>query len=258
MKKYLIVLASMLLVLGLASIGLCANTLIAAYTFDNDPANGVKDVTGNGNTGIIKNAKYVDGKYGKGLEFDGVTSMVEIASKDILNMKGGAVTVEAWVKPSKYNDLSAVVQKWGDNSNRRQYLLCFVGQNVRFYISGSGNSWPSAASAATVKTGEWTHIAGTYDSKAIKVYINGKLDGETANNEGIFASDVPAWIGGYGGADDKEFGSNRHFPGVVDEVRYWSGALTDKEIQAGMAGSVSPVELVGKMATKWGTIKSLN
>lgn len=258
MRKVSIVLMSMLLVFGLASAGLCAGTLVAAYTFDNDPANGAKDVTGNGHTGTIKSAKYVDGKFGKGLEFDGVTSMVEIASKDDLNMKGGAVTVEAWVKPSKYNDLSAVVQKWGDNTNRRQYLLCFVGDKVSFYISGTGNSWPAAAGKTALKAGEWAHIAGTYDSKAIKVYVNGKLETETANNEGIFASDVPAWIGGYGGADDKNFGSNRHFPGVVDEVRYWSGALTDKEIQAGMAGSVSPVDLAGKMTTKWGSIKNLD
>lgn len=258
MKKVYLVLMSMLLVLGLASIGLCANTLIAAYTFDNDPANGVKDVTGNGHTGVIKDAKYVDGKFGKGLEFDGTKSMVEIASKDDLNMKGGAITVEAWVKPSKYNDLSAVVQKWGDNTNRRQYLLCFVGDKLSFYISGKGNTWPAASGKTVVKAGEWTHIAGTYDSKTIKAYVNGKLEAETANTEGLFASDVPAWIGGYGGPGDKDFDSNRHFPGVIDEVRYWSGALTDKEIQAGMVGSVSPVDLMGKLTTNWGSIKTQN
>ena len=144
MKRLSIVLMTMLMVFGLASIGLCANTLIAAYTFDNDPADGAKDVTGNGHIGVIKNVKYVDGKFGKALEFDGETSMVEIASSDDLNMKGGAITVEAWVKPSKYNDLSAVVQKWGNTTNRRQYLLCFVGNKLSFYISGSGNSWPAA------------------------------------------------------------------------------------------------------------------
>jgi len=258
MKRFSIVVMTLLLGFGLASIGLCANTLIAAYTFDNDPAGGAKDVTGNGHTGVIKSAKYVDGKFGKGLEFDGVASMVEIASKDDLNMKGGAITVEAWVKPSKYNDLSAVVQKWGDNTNRRQYLLCFVGNKLSFYISGSGATWPAASGKTEVKIGEWTHIAGTYDSKTIKAYVNGVLDAETANAEGIFASDVPAWIGGYGSADDKEFTSNRHFPGAIDEVRYWSGALTDKEIQAGMIGSVSPVDLMGKLTTNWGNIKTQN
>ncbi len=256
MKKFSIVFMTLVLVLGLASVGLCAGTLVAAYTFDNDPADGAKDVTGNGHTGVIINANYVDGKFGQGLEFDGVTSMVEIASADDLNMQDGAITVEAWVNPSSYNALSAVIQKWGDTSNRRQYLLCFVGDKLSFYISGSGDTWPAASGETVVNTGEWTHIAGTYDSQTIKVYVNGNFEAETANEEGIFASDLPAWIGGYG--PDDEFGDNRHFPGIVDEVRYWNGALTEEEIQAGMAGSVSPVELSGKMATRWGSIKNVD
>ena len=255
MKRFTVVLISMVLVLGIASIGLCKGTLIAAYTFDNDPANGVKDVTGNGHNGVIKDATYVDGKFGKALEFDGTTSQVEIPNKDDLNIKG-AITLEAWVKPSKYNALSAVVQKWGDNTNRRQYLLCFVGEKLSFYISGSGTTWPAASGTTAVKTGEWTHIAGTCDSTVIRAYVNGKMDAETANAEGLFASDVPAWIGGYG--PDADFGDNRHFPGVVDEVRFWSGALTADEIQNGMSGTVSPVDLMGKIATQWGSIKNQN
>lgn len=256
MKKCLISLMFLMLTLGFATIGLCAGQLIAAYSFDSDSGNTAKDITGNGYNGVVKDAKYVDGKFGKAIEFDGVKSQVEIASKDALNFKDGAITVEAWVKPTRYNDLSAVAQKWGDNSNRRQYLLCFVGDKVRFYISGKGNTWPAAAGNTAVKTGEWTHIAGTYDSKAIKCYVNGKLDGETANNEGLFASDIPAWIGGYG--PDAEFGSNRHFPGVIDEVRFWNGVLTEAEIQKNMSGPITPVNLMGKLATKWGGIKTLN
>jgi len=52
--------------------------------------------------------------------------------------------------------------------------------------------------------------------------------------------------------------SNRHFPGVIDEVRYWSGALTEAEISAGMAGPITPVDMIGKMATRWGSIKNLD
>lgn len=252
MKKLYIGLMVTFFIFVYASMGLCAGQIIAAYTFDKDSGNQVKDVSGNGLNGIAKGTKVVDGKFGKALEFDGTASQVEIPNNAKLNIKT-AITVEAWVKPSKYNDLSAVVQKWGDTSNRRQYLLCFVADKVRMYISGTGGTWPSAASTIAVKTGEWTHIAGTYDSKAIKVYINGKLDGETANNEGLFASDLPAWIGGYG--PDAEFGSNRHFPGVIDEVRFWSGALTAEEIQKGMAGPITAVDTAGKLAVKWGGLK---
>jgi hypothetical protein len=205
----------------------------------------------------LGSAKYVDGKFGKAIEFDGTASQVEIASKDAFNFKGGAITVEAWVKPANYtNSLGGVIQKWGDTSNRRQYLLCFVADKLSFYISGAGNTWPAASGKTAVKTGEWTHIAGTYDSKAIKAYVNGKLDAETANTEGIFASDLPAWIGGYG--PDAEFASNRHYAGVIDEVHFWSGVLTEAEIQKNMSGPLTPVDMMGKLTTKWGGIKALD
>ncbi len=252
MKSGLILFISLLLVITVANEGICKNELIAAWSFDNDTAAEVKDVTGNGHNGVARDAKYVDGKIGKALEFDGVKSSVEVAHDDALNIEG-AITVEAWVKPSNFPSLSAVAQKWGDVSNRRQYLLCFVNDKVRFYISGSGNTWPSAESQTSVKTGDWTHIAGTYDGKAIKVYINGKLDGETANAEGLFTSEIPVWIGGYG--PDAEFGQNRHYSGVIDEVRFWSGALSEDEIANDMNQSAAAVAPAGKLTTLWGNIK---
>lgn len=228
--------------------------LVAAWTFDEGSGNTAKDVTGNGHDGELTDCQWVNGKFGSALEFDGTTSQVAIPNDDQLNIED-EVTVEAWINPSGFNDLSAIAQKWGDTSNRRQYLLCLVGSNVSFYISGSGDTWPQAGSAGTVPTGEWTHLAGTYDSNTIKVYIDGELDGETANAEGLFASEIEAWIGGYG--PDAEFGSNRHFIGVIDEVRFWKKALTENEIQNSMNSSVSPVEAKDKIATIWGDLKSL-
>ncbi len=255
MRKFYVIILVFLFIFATASVGLCKGVLVAGYSFDDGSEKTAKDVTGNGHDGVVKGAKSVAGKFGKALEFDGTTSQVEIPTDDELNIKG-AVTVEAWVKPSKYNDLSAVVQKWGDGTNRRQYLLCFVGPKVRMYISGAGNTWPSSESKTSVNTGEWTHIAGTYDSKAIKVYINGVMENSVANAEGLFTSDVPAWLGGYG--PDADFGSNRHFPGVIDEARYWSGALDDNEVKDAMntsTASMMAVSNLGKLSTIWGNLK---
>ncbi len=251
MKLTLTLLISLPLIIMLISVNAYSAGLAASWSFDNDTAEDVKDVSGNGHDGVGFETEIVEGKYGNAMSFNGTTSQVEVPHDEILNFADG-VTVEAWVKPSSYNELSAVAQKWGDDTGRRQYLLCFVGAKVRFYISGSGGTWPSAESVAAVETDEWTHIAGTYDGNAIKVYINGELDAEIANNEGLFGSDVPVWIGGYG--PNADFGSNRHFPGVIDEVRFWNGALSEGEIQASMNRS-SAVDSTGKLSITWGSIK---
>ncbi len=257
MKLIYAFLLVMAMALMIATSGFCAE-LVAAYSFDDGSSKMAKDDTGNGHDGEIKDANVVNGKFGKALEFDGSTSQVEIPTDDALNFVDG-VSVEAWVNPSSYNALSAVAQKWGDTSNRRQYLLCFVVDKLNFYISGTGASWPAASGATAVATGEWTHIAGTYDIKSIKAYVNGELDAEIANTEGLFGSDLPAWIGGYG--PDGEFGDNRHFPGIVDEVRYWDGALSADEVEANMDTSVANMIAVDpkfKLASKWGLIKKID
>jgi len=253
MKKVIVLFAMLALIIGNSAMAADPN-LVAAWSLDEGAGDVAEDVTGNGHDGELENCTWVNGKFGAALEFDGTTSRVVIPHDDHLNIED-EVTVEAWINPSGFNDLSAIAQKWGDTTNRRQYLLCLVGSNVRFYISGSGDTWPAAASTGTVPTGDWTHLAGTYDGENIKVFINGEPDGETANNEGLFGSDIDAWIGGYG--PDGEFGDNRHFIGIIDEVRFWNKALTQDEIQNSMNSSVSPVEPQDKIAVAWGSLKNM-
>ena len=229
--------------------------LIAAWSFDNDTAEEVTDVTGHGFDGVGADTVIVDGKFGKAMDFDGVNSQVEIPHDEALNIQD-EITVEAWVKPTGFIGLGGIAQKWGDGTGRRQYLLCSVNAKVRFYISGSGGTWPSAESGSSMALDEWAHLAGVYDSQSIKIYFNGELDGETPNDEGLFASDVPFWIGGYG--PNADFGSNRHFPGVIDEVRLWAGAMTDDEVKDVMnkpTAEITAVDAWGKLSATWGSVK---
>jgi len=245
-----------LLSLVIITTGVRGAELIAAWSFDNDTAATVADVSGNGFNGVGTDTVIVDGKFGKAMEFDGEEpSHVEIPHDEALNVQD-AITVEAWVKPTSFIGLGGIAQKWGDDTTRRQYLLCSVNANVSFYISGSGDTWPSAAGTSAMVVDEWVHLAGTYDSQNIRLYFNGELDAETANDEGLFASDVPFWIGGYG--PNADFASNRHFPGVIDEVRLWAGALTEDEIKVAMndpAAVITAVDAAGKLSTTWGKIK---
>ena len=46
--------------------------LVAEWHFDEDSGNVFGDSSGNGNDGVIYEATWVDGKFGKALEFDGI------------------------------------------------------------------------------------------------------------------------------------------------------------------------------------------
>jgi hypothetical protein len=177
---------------------------------------------------------------------------------DALNIEG-ELTVEAWVYPKGWNpDLNAIAQKWEDGTNRRQYQLTVYGATKTnwWYVSNAGNNWPRGEGKIIVELNQWTHLAGTYDGKKLRNYTNGKLDVELDQPNGIFASDIPVVVGGYGPKTPKcTYGQNRHFMGIIDEVRFWNKALSEKEIKDGMNNSVAPVCQAGKVATTWASIR---
>lgn len=256
--KGLLVVVSLLLLAVWQNTGVCAsNDLVSAWSFDEGAGNAVKDVSGNGHDGTISGAKWVEGKFGKALEFNGDGDQVLVPNNDALNIKG-ELTVEAWVFPKGWNpDLNAIAQKWEDPSNRRQYQLTIYQQFNWWYVSDAGNNWPRAEGKIQVPLNQWTHLAGTYDGKKLRNYTNGQLDVELDQPRGIFASDIPVVIGGYGPKTPKcTYGQNRHFMGIIDEVRFWNKAMSEAEIKAGMEKAITPVQPAGKASVAWAWIKS--
>ena len=89
---------------------------------------------------------------------------------------------------------------------------------------GTGEAWP--ASNETINQNEWTHVAFVFEGgKGHKIYINGVLDNEKANNNYALSNRYGnnAYIG-YG------FDSQSHFAGMIDDMKLWKRALSSEEI----------------------------
>jgi hypothetical protein len=243
--------ASMLVIFSITSA--VSADVVGLWLLDEGQGDIVKDSSGNGNDGVIEGAQWANGKFGSALMFDGETTRVVIPSSDSLNVPE-EVTVEAWIFPTElHDDINAVAQKWGDTSNRRQYQIGVIDADgtARFYISHTGTDHQRPIGEG-VPVNEWTHLAGTFDGDTIRVFINGKLSAEL-NSPGVIAqTDIDFFIGGYG--PDEEYTLNRHFNGIIDEVRVSDVALTEDEIEKSMEGfaAVSPD---GKLPTIWARIK---
>ncbi|MCD6505613.1 hypothetical protein J7M22_03210 [Candidatus Poribacteria bacterium] len=89
-----------LLSVGSSSAKLDPATCVGAWLFDEGSGTVAKDSSGNGNDGTIKGgAKWVDGKFGKALEFNGVDSCVS-TDKALLE-KVPEFTIVLWVSKGK-------------------------------------------------------------------------------------------------------------------------------------------------------------
>ncbi|MBD3184057.1 hypothetical protein GF312_17365 [Candidatus Poribacteria bacterium] len=257
-KGFITIFISFVLLVFMQNSGNCApEGLVAAWAFDEGAGETAEDVTGNGHDGTISGAKWVDGMFGKALRFNGDGDQVLVPHDEALNIQG-ELTVEAWVYPEGWNpDLNAIAQKWEDGSNRRQYQINIYTEKNWWYVSDAGSNFPRAEGLIPIALEEWVHLAGTYDGQTMRNYTNGEFDVELAQPNGIFTSDIPVVIGGYGPKTAEcNYGQNRHFKGIIDEVRFWNKALSQDEIQAGMEASVAAVQAKGKVTTTWANIKS--
>jgi hypothetical protein len=230
--------------------------LVAGWTFDEGSGAVARDGTGNGHDGAVEGAKWVTGKFGGALEFNGDGDHVFVPHADALNLE--AVSVVAWVVPTEWNpDLNAIAQKWEDGTNRRQYQLTVYQEKNWWYVSDAGDNWPRTDATTTIiPLDEWTHLVGTYDGSMMRAYVNGVLDEEKPQEAGLFTSDVDVQIGGYGPTTPVVYGENRHFKGVIDEVYFYDGALTEAEIRALMDAPALAVSARGRAPVVWGAIKA--
>jgi hypothetical protein len=89
----------------------------------------------------------------------------------------------------------------------------------------------SASGTAALGLNVWTHLAATYDGAMLRLYVNGALAGSTALTGSLDATTGPLRIGGNSVRSE-------WFNGLIDEVRVYSRALSQSEIQTDMNTAV--------------------
>jgi hypothetical protein len=242
-----LILTAILISIGVAH-ALDDPSLVALWAFDEGEGKVLKDVTGNGHDGnFVGSPKWVEGKYGTALEFNGTSDYVEVPDADGLDVTQN-LTWAAWFKPSiTINPANASAYRLMSKNNAYFFLFNYeqIG-NLGFLIKGGGTNYFVHSETNEWEEGEWYHAVGTYDGKALKIYINGELEGEKEYKGAIDASPLTMWIG----ADDLP----HYFPGAIDETQVYNRTLADAEVQNLMDSSAA-VEPYAKLATTWGSIK---
>lgn len=134
---------------------------------------------------------------------------------------GGAQrTMEAWIKTDKSTATTTLILSWGINANREKWDMRINAGKLRIEYSGGGVN-----GTATINDGQWHHVAVVMSASLdIELYVDGALDGSGAAN-GIISSTANNFnIGRSTGQPD------RHFSGLISDVRIWSVARTASEI----------------------------
>jgi hypothetical protein len=243
-----------LLFTGVSNAKVDPNTCVGVWLFEEGSGNVAKDSTKNGNNGSLENGpKWVAGKFGKALEFDGASSYVLVPKSASLNLGDKDFTITVWANSSKANAWKPFVNKYQAGGTDTMILAGIRDTNtitLAFY-----NDDLNPAYSPTLKT--WEHYAFTFEAKTKKreIFVNGKSVGSDT------AGGLPK------GSDDQniEIGSmiyaSLYYSGVIDDVGIFSVVLTQDDINNIMTNGIdkvtglTPVSPKGLLTTIWGEIR---
>lgn len=248
--RRLLILSGLLLALVLEKDVNAASFLDEAagiWLFDEGKGNVATDASGNKNDGTITGAKWVKGKFLGALEFES-PQVVTVAPSESLNFKD-QMTIAVWVYMNKGVSDTAI-------RRNGSYLLEVQSPSERvpgafvFGIWSGGGFTGGVWGKSVIEPEQWHHIVGLYDSKEMKIYVDGILE-SSVKQAGKIDVAADLLFGTFGG---------EKFLGRMDEIVFFPRALTEAEIKDLMKGVelVQAVTPSGKLTTTWGNIKQVH
>lgn len=153
--------------------------------------------------------------------FDGSTGYVALPANALLNITG-PITLECWLKSTSAAEHLHFLGGYDPNSP-------FAGYGLRLsagkfgYWSGAHGSWVEAS--PSVNDGAWHHLAVSVSGTTASFYVDGAAAGTPSTQQPNSYSGVRA-IG------SRATGNGLFFPGTLDEVAVYSGALSAARILA--------------------------
>jgi hypothetical protein len=204
--------------------------LVAAWNFDETTGDQAKDASGHGHHGTIRGAKHSAGKFNGAIECN-QDALIEVPHAAALDEFRDGITVSAWVKREADSTWNMILSREVRDGPSEYYGLAVVKNKALFSIDPDGAHYQNIKSDEDMPAGEWIHLAGTYDNKAFKVYVNGRLVKSSPCAVSFkFADQNPLIIGGNTNTQGEKWVDCFH--GLIDEVRLYNRALSEDDIQA--------------------------
>ncbi|HET9137336.1 MAG TPA: LamG domain-containing protein, partial [Candidatus Kapabacteria bacterium] len=169
-----------------------------------------------------------------------------------------AFTFEAWYKPSQQPGKRVYLGGiWGPNRDNNDVWVAYLQDTkITFELSpdnsylGSADNTIVTATIPDLYTRGWVHLAFTFDGTmpVASIYVDGYLMAQGMNAAHPISilhhqesAKLPLIFGGCNGLYDDSV-TNRTFRGQVDEIRFWSKALTEQQIRCQKSQSLEGTE----------------
>ncbi len=164
------------------------------------------------------------GSEGLSLSLDGSGDFVELGNPAALQITGDQ-TIEMWLYPTSF---SARRNPWAKAYGGEGTITLETNGTLNYYYGtngGNGSPYQGFTMTDPIPLNEWTHLALVRDlsNMTLRWYKNGELVNEAgAQYNNAASGGLPAYIGR---------GYVNDFAGYIDELRIWSVARSQTEVQ---------------------------
>jgi uncharacterized repeat protein (TIGR02059 family) len=189
--------------------------------------NAIQDLARNDAVSISNQAvvNYVNSSIDSALTLNGTNQSASASGAQVIpTSTASAFTVEAWIRQPASRSSGALYQILSQGTGDNQFYFKVLNGSVIF--SRSGYTSENTCSVG-LTTEEWTHVAVVVGTNTQSCYINGSLAGS-------FAQISERAIGTTFAVGRYVPSGGENFLGQIDEVKIWSDARTQSEIQTGL------------------------
>ncbi len=204
-------------------------------------------------------ATWVEGRFGKALQFDGNTH-VDLGSLVTLD-SADRFSISTWVFPTSA-EASTVVSRMDDADAHRGWDIILEGGKVASHLI---HRWPNDGLKVMTKQplalNAWHHLLLTCDGSrkaaGVRIHVDGKLqplDTTSDKLQGTIRTDKPVHLG--------KRGSSAPFKGKIDDVQFFASELRADDAQllakglpVGGVGAILAVEPSKRDAAQVATLR---
>ncbi|MDR1497164.1 MAG: hypothetical protein LBS59_01940 [Puniceicoccales bacterium] len=178
------------------------------------------------------NVRIVPGIFGNAVDIAGKNEIT--VAPDFLPVGIDALTISAWIAPRRVGD--GIILRKEDGEMR----ILFALQNDKFLTLGlaCGRNYAECDAIlhpSEVVDGKWHFVAGSFDGKVMRVFLDGRQIGAFPRNAPLntIHDFVAGWANKGGIGAPLYIGSLRggeSFDGKIDDVRFYATALSSAQI----------------------------
>ena len=194
-----------------------------------------RDDTGHGCDGTLVAASWGPGRAAGTAApvFDGSSSYIQVGPLPQLDLRGGELTIAAWINPSSADG--------GVVAGRDQsYGIARINGTLQWILASPSPGWAYQDTRAAIPQGQWSHVAVCYDGVNVRAYLNGTLVSSIAASGPI----TPVAMGGDFRIGCRQTGPQLFFAGSITDVTVYAHALSGYDVQM-LAGNAPA------LATTW-------